>query len=279
MKGGLPYFWYFSKKNPLFLFGLVVVVLSVALAIIGPHIAPWHPTEANPADCSQPPNRHHLFGTDASGLDVFSRVLAAPRTDVSIAVAASIFSATIGTLLGLVAGFHRGPGSELLMRISDIVQSFPSFILAMILVALTGRQITNVILTLSIMYTPIFIRLTRGEVLSLRERPFVEAARAVGNSELAIAVRHVLPNAYSPSLIQLSVTVGWCILLTAGLSFVGAGVRPPTPEWGGMIATGAPQIILGEWWPSIFPGIAISVTVFGYACVGDGLQRLLSERR
>lgn len=279
MKGGLPYFIHFTKTNPLFLFGLAVVGISILLALLGPHIAPWDPTEANPIDFSQPPSLHHLFGTDPSGMDVFSRVMSAPRTDVTIGLAAALLSATIGTLLGLLAGFYRGWGSETLMRLSDIVQSFPSFILAMILVALAGRQITNVILTLTILYTPIFLRLTRSEVLSMRERPFVEAARAVGNREMVVGLRHILPNALTPSLIQLSVTVGWGILLTAGLSFVGAGVRPPTPEWGGMIAAGAPQIILGEWWPSVFPGLAISLTVFGYACVGDGLQHLLTRRR
>lgn len=278
MKGGLPYFLYFTKTNPLFLFGLIVVGVSILLASFGPYITPWDPTKANPLDYSQPPSRHHFFGTDPAGMDVFSRVIAAPRTDVTIGLAAAILSATIGTVVGLLAGFYRGIGSEVLMRISDIVQSFPSFILAMILVALAGRQITNVIFTLTILYTPIFLRLTRSETLSARERAFVEAARAVGNSELFVALRHVLPNALTPTLIQLSVSVGWGILLTAGLSFVGAGVRPPTPEWGGMIAAGAPHIILGEWWPSVFPGIAISITVFGYACFGAGLQHLLARR-
>jgi peptide/nickel transport system permease protein len=279
MRGGLPYLWYFAKRRPLFFFGVIVVVLSVVLAAVGPLVGPWDPNEANPIDFSQPPSARHLFGTDPSGMDVFSRVLAAPRTDVTIGLVVAVSSSAVGIMLGLLAGFYGGRGSEVLMRISDVVQSFPSFVLAMIMVALAGRQTTNIMLTLTVLYTPIFIRLTRSEVLSLKERRFVEAARAIGNSELAIAVRHVLPNALGPALAQLSVTVGWGILLTAGLSFVGAGVRPPTAEWGAMIAAGATQIILGEWWPSVFPGIAISITVFGYACVADGLQQLVTGWR
>ncbi|MEL6233732.1 MAG: ABC transporter permease, partial [Pseudomonadota bacterium] len=158
-------------------------------------------------------------------------------------------------------------------RVSDVLQSFPVFISAMILVALAGRSTVNIVLALSLLYTPIYIRLTRAEVMAQKTRGFVEAARAIGLTELQIALRHVLPNALTPALIQSSVTIGFAILLTAGLSFVGAGVRPPTPEWGLMISTGANQIILGEWWPSVFPGLAISLTVFGFAILGNALER------
>jgi peptide/nickel transport system permease protein len=219
----------------------------------------------------------HWFGTDSTGLDVFSRVLAAPRTDIVIALAATALSVILGTLLGLLAGFYRNRLTGTLMRTSDVVQSFPVFILAMMLVALAGRNAINIVLTLAVLYVPIYIRLTRAQVLSQRERAYVEAARAMGNREIMIAGKHVLSNSLAPSLIQSSVTIGWAILLTAGLSFVGAGVRPPTPEWGGMIATGAPTLILGEWWPSIFPGIAISLTVFGYAIIGNLLENKYGE--
>jgi peptide/nickel transport system permease protein len=143
----------------------------------------------------------------------------------------------------------------------------------MVLVALAGRSTANIVIALAFVYTPIYIRLTRAEVLNQKNRGFIEAARALGNRELTIALRHVLPNSLAPALIQSSVTIGFAILLTAGLSFVGAGVRPPTPEWGLMIASGANEIILGEWWSSVFPGIAISITVFGFAVLGDALER------
>ena len=159
------------------------------------------------------------------------------------------------------------------MRLSDLVQAFPVFITGMILVTLAGRSNSTIVVTLAMLYTPIYVRLTRAEVLAQRDRGFVDAARALGKSEAAIALRHVLPNALAPAMIQASVTIGFAILMTAGLSFVGAGVRPPTPEWGLMIAAGADGIVQGEWWPSVFPGIAISITVFGYAAFGNGLER------
>jgi len=200
----------------------------------------------------------------------FSRVLTAPRTDLLIAVLSNAFAVTAGTIIGLLCGFFGGRVAELVMRVSDVVQSFSG----MILVALAGRNAGNIIITLGLLYTPVYLRLTRIEVTSHRRRGFVEASRAIGLSESAIAVRHVLPNSLAPLLIQLSVMIGFAILMTAGLSFVGAGVRPPTPELGLMIANGVEGLSQGDWWPSVFPGFAISITVFGFAAPGNGLERL-----
>jgi peptide/nickel transport system permease protein len=261
--------WYHDQ---LLVVGLVIVAVAIFLAVFGESIAPYDPqTPVGPP--GSPPSSTHWFGTDVAGLDVFSRVISAPRTDVTLAVTAAVASAILGTLIGLLAGFYRGPLSALIMRVSDVLQAFPVFILAMVLVALSGRNLTNLIFALTFLYTPIFIRLTRSEVLTQRERSYVEAARATGNPEWKIALRHVLPNSLTPSLIQLSVTVGFGILLTAGLSFVGAGVRPPTPEWGLMIANSAPQLVLGEWWTSLFPGLAVSITVVGFAAVSNAIER------
>ena len=280
-----------KRRDWLLWVGTGLVLLVVFLAAFGPTIAPHDPTVATGPVNVPPPalsewpgllwgaitgtleTPPHWFGTDASGFDVFSRVIAAPRVDLTIALAANILSLVLGVLLGLVAGYFRNWATEFLMRVSDVLQSFPVFISAMILVALAGRSTGNIVLALSLLYTPIYIRLTRAEVMAQKTRGFVEAARAIGLSELRIALTHVLPNSLTPALIQSSVTIGFAILLTAGLSFVGAGVRPPTPEWGLMISTGANQIILGEWWPSVFPGIAISLTVFGFAVLGNALER------
>ncbi len=259
-------------RDPLLMTGLVIVAVSLFLAAFGESIAPYNP-QVPVGPPSTPPCAEFWFGTDSSGLDVFSRVISAPRTDVTLAVTSAILSAALGTLIGLVAGFYRGPLSAFIMRVSDVLQAFPVVILAMVLVALSGRNLTNLIFALTFLYTPIFIRLTRTEVLTQRERSYVEAARALGNPGWKVALRHVLPNSLTPSLIQLSVTVGFGILLTAGLSFVGAGVRPPTPEWGLMIANEAPKLVLGEWWPSIFPGIAVSLTVLGYAALSNAIER------
>lgn len=279
------------RTDWLLIVGATIVSIVCFLAVFGPHIGPYDPTVTTPLVAVPPPSlgelpgvlrawiageldeAPHLMGTDASGYDIFSRVIAAPRTDLTIALVANGLSLFIGVLLGLIAGYYRNWMTELLMRVSDVMQSFPVFISAMVLVALAGRSTTNIVIALAFVYAPIYLRLTRSEVLSQRTRGFVEAARALGNSEISIALRHVLPNSLTPALIQASVTVGFAILLTAGLSFVGAGVRPPTPEWGLMISVGANQIVLGEWWPSVFPGIAISLTVFGFAVLGNALER------
>ena len=281
--------WKKFKEEKLFAFGTIILFLSIFLAIFGPIISPYDPGAATGNVSVAPPpiwewpalfvqtvfqgaEPPHWFGTDNSGLDVFSRTISAPRTDMVIALLAALSSMVLGTVLGLIAGFYKNVATEVLMRISDLLQAFPVFITAMILVALSGRNEFNIILALCLVYTPIFIRLTRAEVLGQISRGYVEAAKAVGNPQWKVAFKHVLPNSIVPSLIQLSTTVGFAVLLTSGLSFVGAGVRPPTPEWGLMISLGAPQIILGEWWQSIFPGIAISLTIFGYAAVGHGLE-------
>jgi len=270
--------------------GIVIMCSSLGLAVFGPVIAPYDPQIPVSAAAEPPPrlrdlaplilkslqgrlaNPVHWFGTDDSGLDIFSRVIAAPRVDVLIALAATGLSLGAGTLLGLIAGYYSNWMTEALTRASDVIQSFPLFILAMVLVALTGRNVGNIIVTLAVLFIPVYLRLTRAQVLSERTRNYVEAARATGNRELVIALRHVLPNSLAPSLIQAPITIGAAILQTAGISFVGAGVRPPTPEWGIMIASSANSIILGEWWPSVFPGLAISLTVLGYALVGNALE-------
>ena len=275
----------------LFRLGIVLVAISLVLMVVGPWIVPFDPGRPTSAISQPPPaladwpnllwaaatgrgGAVHWFGTDSAGLDVFSRVVAAARTDVAIAVGANLVSLAVGTLLGLFAGYTRTIAGAVVMRLSDLIQAFPVFITGMILVTLAGRGDLTIVLTLALLYTPIYVRLTRAEVLSQRERGFVDAARALGHRGSAIALKHVLPNALAPSLIQASVTVGFAILMTAGLSFVGAGVRPPAPEWGLMIAAGADQLVAEEWWPSVFPGLAISLTVFGYAALGNGLERL-----
>ena len=236
-----------ARPDWLLRIGATIVAVVVLLAVIGPYIGPYDPQLTTPRVAVPPPglteipgtlwgwitgtlpHPPHWFGTDVSGYDVFSRVIAAPRTDLTIALLANFLSLALGVFLGLIAGYFRNAGTELLMRISDVMQSFPVFISAMVLVALAGRSTANIIIALAFVYTPIYIRLTRAEVLTQTARGYVEAARAAGLPEVQIALRHVLPNSLTPALIQSSVTIGFAILLTAGLSFVGAGVRPPTP--------------------------------------------------
>ncbi len=251
---------------------------SILLAVFGPLLAPYPPMDPYPGQQLLPPDGTHWFGTDDVGMDVFSRVISAPRIDLGIALSATILALTVGTAIGGIAGFFRTWWSELIMRISDLIQSFPVFILAMVLVTITGQEIWIVVAVIAFVNVPLYVRLIRAELLSLRERTFVEAAIVLGVPPLRIIRRHLIPNVIGIIINQATITMGVAMLLTAGLSFVGAGVRVPTPEWGLMIATGASSIVTGQWWPSVFPGVALSISVFGFALFGDGVTRMLRSR-
>jgi peptide/nickel transport system permease protein len=261
---------------------LVVFVLVLTIAAIGPFVALYPPTFADPLQRLMSPNGAHPFGTDENGIDVLSRLIAAPRTDVLIAVIATILSVAIGAPLGVVAGYFEGADrrvmrwiSEGTLRLLDVIQAFPVFILAMVLVAIRGTGPVNVIFAVAFVNFPVFLRLVRSEILSLREHPYAEAAVALGNSELGVGFKHLLPNAWPTVLVQVSVTIGFAVLLTAGLSFVGAGVSPPTPELGAMIASGAKFMILGQWWVAMFPGLLLGLIVFTFAVMGDIVGKLM----
>lgn len=267
------------RTQPSAVVGIVIVAIALLLAALGPSLAPFDPETAMPGEQLLPPSFQHLMGTDDNGMDVFSRVIASPRTDLTIAVLGTVGAILAGIPLGLIAGYYRGPVSEVLMRVSDIIQSFPVFILGMALVVVTGQEIRNVVYVVAVINCPIYVRLVRSQVLFLRERPFIEAARAIGGGDSWIIRQHILANAIGPVVANASVTVGWAILLTAGLSFIGAGVRVPTPEWGSMIAVGAKNVYTGEWWPSVFPGIALAFTVLGFALLGDAMVHVTDRTR
>jgi peptide/nickel transport system permease protein len=261
---------------------MAVFVLILILAAIGPYVAPYPPTFADPLQRLVFPNGAHPFGTDENGIDVLSRLIAAPRTDVLIAVIATTFSVAIGAPLGVVAGYFEGTDrramrwiSEGTLRLLDVIQAFPVFILAMVLVASRGTGPVNVIFAVAFVNFPVFLRLVRSEMLSRREHLYAEAAVAVGNSELGVGFKHLLPNALPTVLVQVSVTIGFAVLLTAGLSFVGAGVSPPTPELGAMIASGAKFMIIGQWWVAMFPGLLLGLIVFTFAVMGDIVGKLM----
>ncbi len=267
--------------NKLEWFGVIWTGLFIVLMFVGPYIAP-QPTETfNPNQILLPPSLDHLFGTDENGMDIFSRIIVAPRVDVSVGLSTAFLAVMIGIPLGVLAGFFEGSErrgmsilGQLIVRLLDVVQSFPVFILALVLVAVRGAAIENILVAITFVNVPLFLRLSRSELLSLRERLYAEAARAVGNTDIRIAFRHLLPNALGPLMNQISVTVGFAILLTAGLSFVGAGIAPPKPELGAMVATGAKYMLLGKWWVGLFPGIFLGLVVFVFAVTGDTFDRL-----
>lgn len=264
---------------------LVVFIVVLVLTIIGPWVAPYATETANASERLLPPGARHWFGTDENGIDVLSRVLAAPRTDVVIALVATILSVLLGAPLGVIVGMYEssatrtaGMAAALMMRLLEVIQAFPVFVFAMVLVAIFSGHVVNIIVAIAFVNTPVFLRLVRSEVLSLRRRPFAEAAISVGNTERGLGFRHILPNAVPTVVVQISVTVGFAILLTSGLSFVGAGVRPPTPELGAMIASGAKFLMTGQWWPALFPGAALGIVVFSFGLFGEILNKALEPR-
>lgn len=258
--------------------GFWLLGLVIAVAIIGPLLTGYDPEQSDPRNSLESPSWDHLFGTNNNGADVFSRVVHAARLDIYIGFVSVALAFAIATPLGAAVGYSRRWWAGAVMRFMDFLQSFPIFVLAMAFVAFAGTSTRNVIIVLSVLFIPIFVRVVRSEVLALREGTFVEAARCVGNSDLRIVTRHILPNVLGTSLAQASINIGWALLVVAGISFVGAGVQPPTPEWGLMIGEGAENIITGQWWIALFPGLALGLTVLAFALAGDALRDRLDIR-
>lgn len=271
----------YLTKNPLQLFACIYMAIAVILVAIGQYVIPYSPVLSIPDSQLLPPSTEHWFGTDANGMDIFSRCIAAFRTDFLIAFTAAMLSLIIGAPIGVFVGFYDGkkgfPGilSMIIMRVEDVIQAFPIFVLALLLVAALGPRPINIILAIVAVNHINNLRQARAEVLSLRDKPFVDAARAAGNCGMRIAYFHIMQNALTPLLALLSVIMGGGIFITAGLSFVGAGVKVPTPEWGSMISIGAPSIITGHWWPALFPGIVMALTIFSFSMVGQTITKLL----
>ncbi|GFN30075.1 ABC transporter permease [Paenibacillus xylaniclasticus] len=268
----------FAMQDKSTLFSLIVCCLIVVLTLIAPWIAPFDP-EKSVADSLIAPNAVHWFGTDNTGMDVLSRMLYAPRIIILISLGSLAVAILFGVPLGLIAGYYSGARgllgklSEGLMRFFDVLQAFPIFVLAMILMSVAEPSPISLIAVISVVNIPIYVRLMRSEVLQLRKKLYVDAARVIGNKEINVIIKHVLPNAMEPILAQASVTIGMSALLISGLSFVGAGISPPTPEWGSMIAIGASDVIYGYWWPAVFPGLGLGLTVYCFALLGEGVRK------
>ncbi len=272
-------FFRFTSRNPAALIGMVLFVLQLLAIVFAPWLATHSPTTADPIASLQPPSVEHWLGTDVSGMDIYSRIIFATRINLLISVTAVAVAFVIGVPIGLLVGYYRNWLSSLTMRVFDFIQSFPVFVLGMALVSVMGQEIWNVAIVLAVLFIPVFARLIRAEVLSRRERPFIAAARCSGATDATIMFRHILPNALTPSIVQVSISIGMAILLTAGLSFIGAGVRMPVPEWGLMVSVGSQQMILGIWWVSLFPGLAIVFSVLSFALLGDAIREYFDPRR
>ena len=260
-----------------FAFGLLLLIVFAAL--FGPYIVPYDPLASDTAMALKPPSAAHWFGTDQLGRDIFSRVLVATRLDTFIAVASVVLVFLMGGLAGIAAGYFGGWTDRIVGRIADTIMAFPLFVLAMGIVAALGNTVQNIILATAIVNFPLYARIARAEANIRREAGFVEAARLSGNSDWRILTFQILPNVFPILVVQMSLTMGYAILNAAGLSFIGLGVRPPTPEWGIMVAEGAAFMVSGEWWNATFPGAALMIAVFCFNLLGDGLRDLVDPRR
>lgn len=264
-------------RNPLTLTGSVIILVLVIVAGIAPYIAPHDPLATNPIQKLLPPSAKHLMGTDGLGRDIFSRVLFGARISVWIAFLILLIAGTMGTVVGLVAGYLGSFWDNFLMRITDIFMAFPQLILAMAVAAALGPSLTNVVLAISFGAWTVFARLARSRAIAVREEDYVEAARAAGAGPLRILFVHVLPMVLSPVIIQGTLSMGGIILTAAGLGFLGFGAQPPSPEWGLMVSDGR-NFMPHAWWVSTFPGLAIMITVLGFNLLGDGIRDILDPR-
>ena len=277
-RSGLRYFLRrFAGETPLNVLALGIITVFIFLSIFGRLLAPYDPIVPDIANKLAPPSAAHWLGTDELGRDILSRVLTGTRISLGIATMILSIAITAGVLIGAVAGYVGGWVDEVLMRITDIFLAFPALILAMGIAASLGRDLKNVIIALTLVYWPWYARLIRGQVLMIRERDFVEAAHAIGMRPSRVLLRHILPNTMAPIIVQATVDVGYAVLATAGLSFIGLGAQPPSPEWGTMIA-GARAYFRVAWWYMTFPGIALTLTVIGFNLLGDGLRDYFDPR-
>lgn len=258
--------------------GAVVVAAWVVAAILAPVLAPYDPLLPAMDRRLQPPSAAHPFGTDNYGRDVLSRVVFGARLSLPIGLIAVGIAVMVGLPLGALAGYYRGSSEQVIMRTMDVILAFPSLLLAMAISTALGTGLISAMIAVGTVGVPEFARLVYGQVLSLREREFAEAARALGNPDRTVLFWHLLPNALAPIVVRATLGLGFAILTAASLSFLGLGVRPPLAEWGAMISEGREFIVSGQWWMVTFPGLAIASAVLGFNLLGDGLRDMLDPR-
>lgn len=268
------------RQSPLSLVGLAIAVFLIVLAIIGPFLVPY-PKDATGAvhiaDKLLPPSADHWFGTDHVGRDVFSRLVIGARVSLLAGATVIVMAVTIGTLLGALAGFFGGWVETVIMRVTDVFLTIPDLILALAFAAALGPGLRNVMIAVSLVWWPGYARLVRANVIALRNAQFAEAARSIGSSQRRVLFRHVLPNAFPTVLVKASMDIGFAVLTTAALGFIGLGAEPPTPDWGQMVSEGRKYLRDG-WWFSTFPGLAILLTVLATNLLGDGLRDVFDPR-
>ena len=270
---------FLARRYPLGGVGLAVVLVFILVALLAPYITSHDPLLTNPTISLIAPSLAHPMGADFMGRDLFSRVVYGARTSLAVAFGATILGVFFGVLIGLASGYLGGWVDLTTQRIIDMLQALPTLILAMAMAAALGPSITNTIIAIAIPKLPSIARVIRASTLSLREMPFVEAARAMGMSEMRIALRHILPNTLAPLIVLATAGLGSAILVEASLSFLGLGVPEPHPSWGRMLSESAAEYVRTAPWLVIFPGVAITLAVFGTNLLGDALRDLLDPRQ
>ena len=266
------------RGNPVTAIAALGMTLLVLVAILATWIAPYNPVASDVPIALQPPSAAHWAGTDQLGRDILSRLIVATRLDLFIAASAVSISFAIGAVVGGFCGYRGGRLDRWIGRFVDVLMAFPLFVLAMALVAALGNRMENIIIATAVINLPFYIRFARAEVNVRRNAGWVEAARACGDSHLSVVLRFLLPNVLPAMAVQISLNLGWAILNAAGLSFIGLGVKPPTPEWGIMVAEGARFISTGKWWLVAFPGLALMLAVLCFNLLGDGVRDILDPR-
>ncbi|WP_119460818.1 D,D-dipeptide ABC transporter permease [Rhodospirillaceae bacterium SYSU D60014] len=271
------YVWYQLRRSPLAIVGLVIIILVLATMIFAPVLAPYDPNAINLLNRLAAPSFEHWFGTDQVGRDLLSRVIYGARTSVTVGFAIVGISMGFGVVIGAFSGLAGGRIDTVIMRFMDVLLSFPSFVMAMALAAALGPDLINAMLAIAVVRIPFYVRLARGQALSLRERPYVKAAVTFGSSRLHIVRRHIMPNSLAPIIVQGTLDIGVAILTASALSFIGLGAQQPTAEWGAMVSNGR-DFLLDQWWYPTFPGLAILITAVGFNLFGDGLRDIFDPR-
>jgi peptide/nickel transport system permease protein len=257
--------------------GGIVFLLIVGAAIAAPRLAPANPIRLNVSESLDPPGPHHWLGTDQFGRDILSRIVYGARVSVAMGFAAVTISVAGGSVLGLLSGYYRGTVDMAIMRMVDVMLAFPGILLALVIIAVLGPNLSSAMIAVGVSGMPVFIRVVRGSTLTVREFQYVEAARVTGCGDLRIIFRHVLPNVSAPIIVLVTLGIPGAIIAGAALSFLGLGIRPPTPDWGAMLSEGR-SFMSTAWWLSTFPGLAIVVIVMAINLFGDGLRDALDPR-
>lgn len=279
-KGGLldlSYLWYQVRRSPLTAAGALLILLVLSCTAFAPFIAPYDPNAINLSARLASPSLIHPFGTDEVGRDLLSRVIYGARASVGVGLAIVGISTIIGSVIGAFSGLAGGRIDTVIMRIMDVLLSFPPLVMAMALAAALGPSLFNAMLAIAVVRIPFYTRLARGQALALRERAYVRAAETFGSRQFGVVRRHILPNAMAPIVVQATLDIGLAILTASALSFIGLGAQQPTAEWGAMVSTGR-EYLLDQWWYPTFPGLAILLTASGFNLLGDGLRDLLDPR-